>query len=75
MRALALLVAAAAFPHAAALVVYYNVFSKSVVTAVEIVFEQLTELRASPIWNEVEEIRCKREVERHRSVGLWRLEA
>ena len=36
MRALALLVAAAAaFPRAAALVVYYNVFSKNVATAVE----------------------------------------
>jgi len=57
MRALALLVAAAACPRAAALVVYYNVFSKSVATAVEIVYEQLTELRASPIWDEVEEIR------------------
>ena len=57
MRALALLVAAAAFPRAAALVVYYNVFSKNVATAVEIVYEQLTELRAAPIWNEVEEIR------------------
>ena len=57
MRALALLVAAAAFPRGAALVVYYNVFSKSVATAVEIVYEQLTELRASPIWDEVEEIR------------------
>ena len=38
MRALAVLVAAAAFPRAAALVVYYNVFSKNVATAVEIVF-------------------------------------
>ena len=58
MRALALLVAAAAaFPRAAALVVYYNVFSKNVATAVEIVYEQLTELRASPIWTEVDEIR------------------
>ena len=56
MRALALLVVAA-FPRAAALVVYYNVFSKNVATAVEIVYEQLTELRASPIWTEVEEIR------------------
>ena len=50
MRALAVLVAAAAFPRAAALVVYYNVFSKNVATAVEIVYEQLTELRAAPIW-------------------------
>ena len=57
MRALAVLAAAAACPRAAALVVYYNVFSKSVATAVEIVYEQLTELRASPIWDEVEEIR------------------
>ena len=57
MRALAVLVAAAAFPRAAALVVYYNVFSKNVATAVEIVYEQLTELRASPIWDEVDEIR------------------
>ena len=57
MRALAVLVAAAAFPRAAALVVYYNVFSKNVATAVEIVYEQLTELRAAPIWNEVDEIR------------------
>ena len=57
MRALALLVAAAAFPRAAALVVYYNVFSKNVATAVEIVYEQLTELRAAPIWDEVDEIR------------------
>ena len=38
MRALAVLVAAAAFPRAAALVVYYNVFSKNVATAVEIVW-------------------------------------
>ena len=37
MRALALLVAAAAFPRTTALVVYYNVFSKHVATAVEIV--------------------------------------
>ena len=57
MRALVLLVAAAAFPRTAALVVYYNVFSKNVATAVEIVYEQLTELRAAPIWNEVDEIR------------------
>ena len=57
MRALALLVVAAACPRAAALVVYYNVFSKNVATAVEIVYEQLTELRAAPIWNDVEEIR------------------
>ena len=57
MRALTLLVAAAACPRAAALVVYYNVFSKNVATAVEIVYEQLTELRAAPIWNEVDEIR------------------
>ena len=35
MRALTVLVAAAAFPRAAALVVYYNVFSKNVATAVE----------------------------------------
>ena len=33
MRALAVLAFAVAFPRAAALVVYYNVFSKSVVTA------------------------------------------
>ena len=57
MRALAVLALAAACPRAAALIVYYNVFSKSVATAVEIVYEQLTELRASPIWSEVEEIR------------------
>ena len=45
MRALAVLVAAAAFPRAAALVVYYNVFSKNVATAVEIVYEQLKNKR------------------------------
>ena len=39
MRALALLVAAAALPRAAALIVYYNVFSKNVATAVEIVYD------------------------------------
>ncbi|CAH0371672.1 unnamed protein product [Pelagomonas calceolata] len=57
MRALAVLAFAAACPRAAALVVYYNVFSKNVATAVEIVYEQLTELRAAPIWDDVEEIR------------------
>ena len=62
MRALALLVAAAAFPRAAALVVYYNVFSKNVATAVEIVAhprpdpEEQTELQydrgrvANAVW-------------------------
>ena len=57
MRALALLVGAAAFPRTTALIVYYNVFSKNVATAVEIVYEQLTELRAAPIWASVEEVR------------------
>ena len=57
MRALALLVAATALPRTTALIVYYNVFSKNVATAVEIVYEQLTELRAAPIWASVEEVR------------------
>ena len=41
MRALAVLAFAVACPRAAALIVYYNVFSKNVATAVEIVYEQL----------------------------------